>query len=119
MPMGKTASIGSRNTEAVQWFEITDKYTKFTGILGDALISITNANLRYNFAAAEVTAKINYTVEITIESGSTVSGIAAKYGSTIESIKAANNLNADAYIKAGEKLIVPVSIVKTEKMILE
>lgn len=45
--------------------------------------------------------------EHTVHSGETVWGIAKRYGSTVESIVEANNLNARAVIHPGQRLTIP------------
>lgn len=43
-----------------------------------------------------------------VQSGDTVSAIAAKYGSTIKDIISANNLSADGRLGVGQELLIPV-----------
>lgn len=50
------------------------------------------------------------TVSHTVRRGDTVSRLAALYGSTIQAINRANDLNADNLIFVGQQLIIPVPI---------
>ncbi len=55
------------------------------------------------------------TVTHTVRSGETVSSIAARYGTTVKAVVAANDLDSRALIRAGEKLTVPTASGSTQK----
>ncbi|OQY92628.1 MAG: hypothetical protein B6D41_08190 [Chloroflexi bacterium UTCFX4] len=46
-------------------------------------------------------------VTYTVQQGETVWGISKKFGSTVDAIIHANNLDANAKIRAGQKLVIP------------
>ena len=53
-------------------------------------------------------------VNHTVRSGETVSSIAARYGTTVKAVVAANDLDSRALIRAGEKLTVPTASGSTQ-----
>ena len=51
-----------------------------------------------------------YVREHVVQDGDTVSGIALQYGSSVDAIRRANDLNEASLIKVGQTLIVPVNL---------
>ncbi|MCV2396470.1 LysM peptidoglycan-binding domain-containing protein [Actinotalea sp. M2MS4P-6] len=60
-------------------------------------------------ASASTTSSATSTTTYTVASGDTVSHIAARYGTTVQAIVAANGLDSRAFIRIGQTLTIPTS----------
>ena len=102
---------------AIQYNVTVDAIQQANG-LADELIRIgdelTIPIVRENVASSAVGPASNFTY--TVEEGDTLISISLKFGSSVEDIQVANNLAANALIRPGDTLTIPVQGVPPEAM---
>lgn len=70
----------------------------------------SNSNSGSNNSGSNSSGTSNRSVTHTVRAGDTVSALAARYGTTVQAIVSANNLNSSALIIVGQRLTIPATV---------
>jgi LysM repeat protein len=109
-PTNTTASSGGDATPTREVVATNTTAPNNTAIVPTATIAASATATNTRVAATSV-AGFPGTIRHVVRRGDTVGGIAVRYGSSIEAIIEVNELNEDAFILAGQELIIPIRVV--------
>jgi LysM repeat protein len=109
-PTNTTASSGGDATPTREVVATSTTGPNNTAIVPTATTAATATATNTRIAPTSV-AGFPGSIRHVVRRGDTVGGIASRYGSSIEAIIEANDLNEEAFILVGQELIIPVRVV--------